>query len=314
MGRLTVIRGRTGTGKTQLMKWFAHEMRRTGAIPLYVSLPSFADDPARDIPTYVSTYGGFSNRYRDFGSAATLQHELAEEERTGSLVVLADCPDELCDSELSAVATSLISFNHVVLAERHDALPLDLQGMGVAKMPQLVPQSILALLDRTGVHGKLSYEVMDEIRHFGLLGNVAAVFGIARVPPTPGPALQVRLGVEHWIDQRLKVTRQAAGHANLTFVARKLLEILALMELGLEGPENGSARLSCRRSEYAIRRLDTWATREDGIQALSFLCRTGLINPRENASIFCYPGLCPLIAQGTHSERFSGRFSSHRND
>ena len=125
-GPLTIIQGRTGTGKTQLMRWLAQEFRRRGATPLYLDLPSYASHAGEeDVFVHVSTQGTFANRYRDPDLAADLQRELAEEERREALVILADCPDELFDSEIPTVASRLDSFGHVVLAERSDILQIE---------------------------------------------------------------------------------------------------------------------------------------------------------------------------------------------
>jgi|GEM_PF-1978960 hypothetical protein len=291
----TIIRGRTGTGKTQLMKWLSQEIRRKGATPLYVSLPSFAlHSSHQDIVAFASTHGRFASQCRDASITAALQAELAEEEHHGSLVLLADCPDELLEGEIEPVANALSPFKRVVVGERCESLLLDRQPACTLDMPQLHPESLVALLKEYGVFLGLPFEVIDEIRILGLEDNLALVIGTVCSPAILSPALQVRLGIEKWIDQRLKTTRQALDRTVNLLVARKLLEILARIEARLEGPEHEGFKLNAERINYAVRQLGIWVKPEIGLEAFSFLQRTGLVNFGGIGSVLSYPGLSML--------------------
>lgn len=300
LARFTIIRGRTGTGKTHLMKWLAHEFRRQGATPLYLDLPSYANraDEA-DVLVHISTYGPFANRFRDAKLTADLQRELAQEERQGALVVLADCPDELFDSELPIVASRLASLSHVVLAERSDILPIDLYGKAHLDMPTMPHNQIDALLKTAAGPTGLPFEVMDEFRYHSLAGNLGLLVAAAQLPPDLGCSRRVRLSVERWIDQRLRTTRQVGGQTSELFAARKLLDVLASIDVGLEGPGDGNKGFSARRIEYALRRLEAWAPLGRSPQVLAYLRRTGIVNSTESAHIFSYPELARLIVPRT---------------
>jgi hypothetical protein len=295
-GHLTIIRDRTGTGKTHLLRWLTHEFRRAGATPLYVSLPSYAGHAREeDILTHVSTHGHFADRYGDRGSAADLQRELAEEERKGMLIILADSPDELFDSELGTVDTRLSSFGHVVLAERCHALPTDLEAACVLEMPRLERDSLDALLTAAGLPAGLSSEAMDEIRYSGLHSNLGVLVAAAGLPQQLGPARQVRIGVEQWIGQRLRATRQVVGQTTDLLIARRLLGILAATEVGLHGPGHSHYDLPAQRIEHALRCLEGWGPRDASLAVLSFLRRTGIVNPSRSSPLLSYPDLCFLL-------------------
>ena len=304
LGRLTIIRGRTGTGKTELMKWLSHQVRREGATPLYVNLPLFAiEGGSKDILAFASTHAIYANRYRDPSSASALQIELAQEECRGCLVLFADCPDELFDSELSLIAAALPSFNHVIVGERNDNHLLDGQQASSLAMPRLHPASLATLIRENGCLPGLPFEVLDEIRNLGLVDNLALAVATSRVSSALSAGSQVRLGIEHWIDRRLKTTKQDLNHTVNLMVARKLLEIVARIEAGLEGPRDDELKLNPHRIEYAVRRLGSWVELEMGFEALSFLHRTGLVNPREISPVLSYPGVSRFVYDGTSPTR-----------
>ena len=292
LGRLTIIQGRTGTGKTQLMRWLAHEFRRRGATPVYLDLPSYAGRASEeDTFVHVSTHGAFATRYREPGVAVDLQRELAEEERQGALVILADCPDELFDSDIPTMDGRLASLSHVVLAERSEVLPMDAHPNVALNIPTTPPDQIDELLETVAGLRRLSVDVINELRYQGLGTNLGLLIAAAQLPPALGLSGQVRVGVERWIDQRLRATRQVGGHSSELFVARKLLEILASIEVGLEGPREGTKGYSTPRIEYALRRLEAWVPLGKSSEVFAFLRRTGLVNPTRSVHVFSYPNL-----------------------
>ena len=167
-------------------------------------------------------------------------------------------------------------------------------------MPSLSQNEIDALLKIVAGSTGFAFEVMDEFRQYGLGSNLSLLAAAAQLPPSGGALGQVRLSVERWIDQRLRATRQVGGQTPELFAARKLLDILASIELGLEGPGDVNEGLSIGRIEYALRRLEVWAPLGRSPEILSLLRRTGIVNPTGGAQVLSYPGLAPSSLRGLH--------------
>ena len=129
----------------------------------------------------------------------------------------------------------------------------------ILDVPAIPADQIDDLLKTVAKPTALPLEVMEELRYHSLASNLDLVVTTAQLPLNLGVSGLIRHGVDQWIGQRLRTTRQVGDMTSELFAARKLLDILASIEVGIEGPGDGTEGLSARRTEYALRRMDAWA-------------------------------------------------------
>src|SRR5207253_254377 len=126
-----------------------------------------------DVLRFEATRGAFGQAYRDEAVQKLFEMALADAEREGRLVLLADEGDDLLEQELAQLAARLRDMRRLVLAEHQPRLPLERVTSTEVMMPVLSADSVSTLLSTLGL--AVNASSLRQLESLGLRENLALV-------------------------------------------------------------------------------------------------------------------------------------------